>query len=83
MKSQNFKEQAEITSRFAVAFTGPVPLLCANKLTPADRDTLQPVEPPVEDLTHCLDVCPQQALNSPPKVHPLMVYIKAMAKQSG
>ena len=38
VKPQNFKGQAEITSGFATAFTGPVPLLCVNEFAPANAD---------------------------------------------
>lgn len=37
-KPQNFKGQAEITSGFAIAFTGQVPLLSVNEFTPGNAD---------------------------------------------
>lgn len=37
-KPQNSKGQAEITSGFAIAFTGPVPLLCVEECAPASAD---------------------------------------------
>lgn len=81
MKPQNFKGQAEITSGFATVFTGPVSLVCVNKSASASAEANH--SKPAEDLTQCLDVNPQQALNSPPKVPSVRACIKAMAKQNG
>lgn len=58
-KSQNFKRQEEIMPEFAIAFTGPVPLLCGSELAPASADGVTR-SVPAEDPTRCLDICPSK-----------------------
>lgn len=81
IKPQNFKAQAEITSGFATALTGPVSLVCVSECASASAEANH--GKPAEDLTQCLDVNPQEALNSLLKVPLVRASIKAMAKQNG
>lgn len=81
MKAQNFKGQAEITSGFATTFTGPVLLVCVSECASASAEVNH--GKPAEGLTPCLDINPQEDLNSLLKVPPVRASIKAMAKQNG